>query len=222
MLRQLAGLRWVASAKILRSAALSLSYSRAGYFDPILSLAELGIRADQRTNYRWNTEYCESTSKLRAFILMTKTKFVEMGLPRTAWVKVNCLRTAVGQFHSFMHKWGVVPSLDYECGATEQMADHVLRGCPIAYIGHHMEHVILRFLINKTRCWLTIITAVSDLCSTEVWGSKRIYLGPSPVFVWPGVNALSYYDDDKLFLNLCFFSFNIFSFSLFSYEPCRI
>ena len=48
------------------------------------NLAELGIRASQRTNYRWNTEYCENTSRLRTFIPMISTRPVGMSLLRTA------------------------------------------------------------------------------------------------------------------------------------------
>ena len=48
------------------------------------NLAELGIRASQRTNYRWNTEYCENTSRLRTFIPMISTRPVGMRLLRTA------------------------------------------------------------------------------------------------------------------------------------------
>ena len=63
-----------------------------------------------------------------------------MGLPRAAWVKLNRLRTGVGQFHSSMHKWGFAPSPHCECGASEETADHVLKVC--LYIGHHMKHEV--------------------------------------------------------------------------------
>ena len=37
---------------------------------------------------------------------------------------------------SFMHKWGLAPSPNCECGASEQTADHVLTACPIHWAPH--------------------------------------------------------------------------------------
>ena len=91
-------------------------------------LARLGIRASEWTNHKWKAEYCEKSSRLRAFVLGTGARPVGMGLPRAAWVKLNRLRTGIGRFHSSMHKWGLAPSPNCECGASEQNADHVLRG----------------------------------------------------------------------------------------------
>ena len=104
------------------------------------NLARLGIHASEWTNHKWNVEYCESASRLRAFVPRTSARPVGMGLPRAAWVKLNHLQTGVGRFHSSMHKWGLAPSLNCKCGASEQTADHVLTMCPI--IGHHMEHEV--------------------------------------------------------------------------------
>ena len=50
------------------------------------NLARLGIRAFKWKNYRWNTEYCENTSRLRVFIFRTSARVVGMSFPRTAWV----------------------------------------------------------------------------------------------------------------------------------------
>ena len=104
------------------------------------NLAGLGIRAFEWTNHKWKTEYCGNASRLCAFVPGTGAKPVGMGLPRAAWVKLNRLRTGVGRFHSSMHKWGLAPSRNCECGASEQTPDHVLTACP--YIGHHMEHEV--------------------------------------------------------------------------------
>ena len=120
------------------------------------NLARLGIRASEWTNYKWKTEYCENASRLRAFVPETGARRVGMGLPRAAWVKLNRLWTGVGRFHSSMHKWGLVPSPNCECGASEQTADHVLTACPI----HRAPHGVrgLTVLDDKTRCWLNNIT----------------------------------------------------------------
>ena len=104
-----------------------------------------------------NTEYCENASRLRAFVPKTCARPVGIGLPRAAWVKLNCLQTGVGQFHSSMHKWGLAPSLNCECGASEQTADHVLTACPIHRAPHGARG--LTVLDDETRCWLNDITA---------------------------------------------------------------
>ena len=121
------------------------------------NLARLGIRASEWTNHKWKTEYCENTSRLRAFVPQTGARPVGMGLPRVAWVKLNRLRTGVGRFYSSMHKWGLAPSLNCDCGASEQTADHVLTACPIHRAPHGARG--LTVLDDKTRCWLNDITA---------------------------------------------------------------
>ena len=87
------------------------------------NLARLGIRASEWTNHKWKPEYCENVSRLRVFVPRTDARPVGMGLPRAAWVKLNRLRTGVGRFHSSMHKWGLAPSPNCECSASEQTAD---------------------------------------------------------------------------------------------------
>ena len=121
------------------------------------NLARLGIRASEWTNHKWNTEYCENASRLRAFVFGTGARPVGMGLPRAAWVKLNRLRTGVGRFHSSMYKWGLAPLPNCECDASEQTADHVVTACPI----HRAPHGVrgLTVLDDKTRFWLNNTTA---------------------------------------------------------------
>ena len=123
----------------------------------LLDFARLGIRASEWTNHKWKTEYCENTSRLRAFVPGTGARLVGMGLPRAAWVKLNHLRTGVGRFHSSMHKWGLAPSPNCGCGASEQTADHVLTACPIHRAPHGARG--LTDLDDETRCWLNNTTA---------------------------------------------------------------
>ena len=121
------------------------------------NLARLGICTSEWTNHKWKMEYCENASRLRAFVPETGARPVGMGLPRVAWVKLNCLRTGVGRFYSSMHKWGLAPSPNCECDASEQTADHVLTVCSI----HRAPHGVrgLTVLDDETRCWLNDITA---------------------------------------------------------------
>ena len=95
------------------------------------SLAGLGIRAAEWANHKWKAEYCENPSRLRAFVPRIGARPVVMGLPRAAWVKLNGLRTGVGQFYSSINRWNLAPSPNCECGASVQTADHVLITCPI-------------------------------------------------------------------------------------------
>ena len=90
------------------------------------------------------------------------------GLPWAAWVKLNCLRTGVGQFHLSMHKWGLAPSPNCECGTSEQTADHVLTACPIHQAPHGVRGLMV--LNDKTRCWLNDIT-------TSIWSRQCSSLG---------------------------------------------
>jgi len=53
-----------------------------------------------------------------------------MTLPRTAWVRLNRLRTSVGRFRSCLYKWSMSSSAACECGAEEQTVDHVVLQCP--------------------------------------------------------------------------------------------
>ena len=143
-----------------------------GAWNLLVNLARLGIRASEWTNHKWKTEYCKNASRLRAFVPDTGARPVGLGLPRAAWVKLNRLRTGVGQFHSSMHKWGLAPSPNCECGASEQTADHVLTACPIHRAPHGLRG--LTVLDDKTRCWLNASLPASDPGSAAVWGSKRI------------------------------------------------
>ena len=121
------------------------------------NLGTLGIRASEWINHKWNAEYCKNVSRLRAFVPQTGARPVGMGLPRAAWVKLNRLRTGVARFHSSMHKCGLAPSPNCECGASEQTADHVLTACPIHGAPHGARG--LTVLDDKTRCWLNNTTA---------------------------------------------------------------
>ena len=121
------------------------------------NLATLGIRASEWTNHKWNTEYYKNASRLYDFVPRTGARPVGMGLTRAARLKLNRLRTGVGRFHSSMHKLGLAPSPNCECGASEQTADHVLTACPIRRAPHGARG--LTILDDETRCWLNNTTA---------------------------------------------------------------
>ena len=93
------------------------------------NLAGLGICVSEWTNHKCNAEYCENTSILSVFIPRTSVRSVGMSVLQTTWVKLKHLRIDVGRFHSSMHKWGLAPSSNCECGSVEQTADHGLIAC---------------------------------------------------------------------------------------------
>ena len=75
----------------------------------------------------------------------------QLGLSSTACGLV------LGDFHSSMHKWGLAPSPNCECGASEQTADHVLTAFPTHRAPHGARG--LTVLDDETQCWLNNTTA---------------------------------------------------------------
>ena len=136
------------------------------------NLARLGIRASEWTNHKWKTKYCEGASRFRAFVPRTGARPVGMGLPQAALVKLNRLRTSVGRFHSSMHKWGLVPSPNCECGASEQTADHVLTACPIHRAPHGARGLKV---LDRLRRRLKSIHSRSDTNRTGAEGLSFYY-----------------------------------------------
>ena len=71
-----------------------------------------------------------SMSAFSAYIPRVSTRPIGISLTRTAWVKLNRLRTGVGRFGLSMHKWGLASSAKCDCGSSEQTADHIILTCP--------------------------------------------------------------------------------------------
>ena len=68
--------------------------------------------------------------------VVLKYKISKSTIDKSTIFKLNRLQTGVGRFYLSMHKWGLTPSLNCECGASEQTADHVLTACPIHWAPH--------------------------------------------------------------------------------------
>ena len=96
-------------------------------------------------------------STLGVYIPSVSTRPIGMSLTRTAWVKLNRLRTGLERFDSSMHKWSHASIAKCECGANEQTTDHIILTCPI----HRTPREImgLTVLDDETRCWLNFVTA---------------------------------------------------------------
>ena len=97
--------------------------------------------------------YCESASRLRAFVPGTSARPVGMGLPREAQPPANWCWAI-----PFVHAQMALTSLpNCECGTSEETADHVLTACPIHRAPHGARG--LTVLDDETRCWLNNTTA---------------------------------------------------------------
>ena len=125
---------------------------------PLGSLSKLDIRVKQWTKNKWNADYLESTSRVRAFIFMVSSRPLEMSLSRTSWVRLNRLRTGVGRIHSSMYKWGLASSPNCKSGGTKQTADHVISSCLIYHVPRGTRG--LQALDDATRCWPNSTTAI--------------------------------------------------------------
>ena len=114
------------------------------------NLSELGIRTVQWTNLTWDTEYSKSMPALGVYIPRVSTRPIGMSWTRTAWVKLNRLRTVVGRFGSSIHKWSLASSSKCESGASDQTADHIILTCPT----HRAPRGImdLTVLDEETKC----------------------------------------------------------------------
>ena len=113
---------------------------------------------------------------------------VGMGLPPSSLgFKLNRLRTGVGRFHLFIHKWGLAPSPNCEYGASEQTADHVLTACPI-HRAPHAARGLTVLVMTKFNAGLTTSLPAFDPGSTAVWSSKRINSRPQSCLclIWSG------------------------------------
>ena len=123
--------------------------------------------------HKWNTDYLESTSRVRAFIPRVSSRPFETSLPRKSWVRLNRLRTGVGRFHWSMYKWGLASSPNCECDATNQTTDHVIASCLL----HHVPRGTrgLEVLDDATRCLLNATTAniQSGQHSSSGWQKDR-------------------------------------------------
>ena len=126
------------------------------------------MRAAQWTKLMRDRKYSKSMSAFGVYILRVSTRTIGMSLTRTAWVKLNCLRSGVRRFGWSMHKWNLASSANCECGASEQTADHIILTYPI----HRAPRRImgLTALDDETKYWLNSVAAASDLGNATGWG----------------------------------------------------
>ena len=96
-------------------------------------------------------------SALCGYIPSVSIRPIGMSLTRTAWVKLNRPRTGVERFGLSMHKWGLASLAKYECGASEQTANHIILTCFTPRTSRGIMG--LTVLDDETRYWLNSVTA---------------------------------------------------------------
>jgi len=110
------------------------------------------IRAAQWADHQWKMEWADNPTRLRTLIPDTGTYPPGITFPRRAWVRLNCLCTGVKRFHSCLYKWGMASSAACDCGAEEQIVNHVVLQCPIHRPPYGLHG--LTVLDDETTEWL--------------------------------------------------------------------
>ena len=97
-----------------REAKCELKLENNGKILPFCSVPTyLDVKLDKALTYRYRLEALRDKLSTRLFcvyISSVSTRPIGMSLTRTAWFKLNRLRTGVGRFDSSMHKWGLASS----------------------------------------------------------------------------------------------------------------
>ena len=136
------------------------------------NLTELGFRAVQWTNLTWNTEYFKSMSALGVYIFKISTRHIGMSLTRTAWVKLNCLRTGIGGFGSSIHQRGLASKGKCECGPSSQTAYYIILACPIHRAPRGRMGVTV--WMTKQGAGSAPLLPASDLDNAAGWGDEGV------------------------------------------------
>ena len=157
LLRRLVGSGWGAGAKTLRIATLSLVYSTAEYCAPVWCRSAHTRLIDSVLNDALRiVTGCLRPTPTDHLPVLSGIQPAE--LRRMGETLSLAYRGSLDPDHILsMHKWGLAPSPNCECGASEQTADHVLTACPIHRAPHGARG--LTVLDDKTRCWLNNTTA---------------------------------------------------------------
>ena len=106
-------------------------------------LGSLSERVKQWTKHKWNSDYLESTSRVRAFIPRVSLRPLGMSLTRTSWVRLNRLRTGVGRFHLSMYKWDLLHHRIANVAPLSKL--QITSYLHVSYIMCQEEHELCRF-----------------------------------------------------------------------------
>ena len=62
-------------------------------------------------------------------------------LPRTAWSRLNRIRTGHGCCGSCLFKWGLRDSPECDCGVGDQTMWHIVCSCPLRRVSGSMKEL---------------------------------------------------------------------------------
>ena len=137
----------------------------------------------QWTKHKWNADYLESTSRVRAFISRVSSRPLGMSLPRTSLLRLNRLRTGVGRFHSSMYKW---VSLHHRIANVAPLSKlQITLYLHVSYIMYQEELEVTRFWMTQLNVGLTPSLPAFNLGSAAARDGKRINPQPCLDLCWP-------------------------------------
>ena len=79
----------------------------------------------------WKKNWTKNISRLQSFVTDVGPLPTVHELNRSAWVRLNRLRTGIERFESLMYRWGLTTTAVCDCGAEQQIFEHLLNQCPI-------------------------------------------------------------------------------------------
>ena len=74
----------------------------------------------------WKENWTKNISRLHSFVTDVEPLPTGHELSWLAWVRLNRLRTGIGRFGSLMYRWGLTTTAVCDCGAEQQIPEHLL------------------------------------------------------------------------------------------------
>ena len=91
----------------------------------------------------WKENWTKNISRFHSFVTVVRPLPAGHELSRSAWVRLNRLRTGIGRFGSLMYRWGLTTTAVCDCGAEQQTPDHLLYQCPIYSLARKDDQLVL-------------------------------------------------------------------------------
>ena len=79
----------------------------------------------------WKENWAKSISRLHTFVTDVGPLPRGHELSRSAWVRLNRLRTGIGRFGPLMYRWKLTTPAVWDCGAGQQTPEDLLYQYPI-------------------------------------------------------------------------------------------
>jgi len=121
-----------------------------------------------------------------------------VNLPRTAWVRLNRLRTGVGRFCSYLYQWRMASSAACECGAAEKNTPSTMLSSNVQSIDLLVDCTAWRlWTMRQSNSWSTPAPRFS---AAKQWFEeliqkmkKKLYISPDVIyFLLKGLLPINY------------------------------